>query len=53
VGGVFGEDGQAEIYVTDDERRMVVQLKSRTSVGTFNMYLTDYDPGRAYGFIEP
>ena len=53
VGGVFGEDGQAEIYVTDDERRMVVQLKSRTGVGTFNMYLTDYDPGRAYGFIEP
>lgn len=53
VGGVFGEDGRAEIYITDDERRLVVQLKSQTSVGEFTMYLTDYDPGRAYGFIEP
>jgi len=52
VGGVFGEDGVAELYVTDDERRLIVQLTSQTSVGTFSMYLTDYDPGRGFGLIE-
>lgn len=53
VGGVFGEDGEAEIYVTDDDRRLIVQMESNTSVGTFSMYLTDFDPGRGYGLIEP
>lgn len=52
VGGVFGEDGQAELYVTDDERRLIVQMTSQTSVGKFSMYLTDYDPGRGFGLIE-
>ncbi len=44
--GMFGEDGQAEVYVTDDERRLIVQLKTKMKVGELNMFLRDFDLGR-------
>ena len=46
AGGMFGEDGQAEVYVADDETRAIVQLKVRMGVGAVNMYLREYEPGR-------
>lgn len=43
--GVFGEEGEAELYLSDDERRVVVQLKTKMKAGVTSMYLTKYDPG--------
>jgi Protein of unknown function (DUF3108) len=44
--GMFGEDGNAEIYITDDERRLVVYLKTNTpGPGDLELYLKGYEPG--------
>jgi len=39
--GIFSQNGQAELWITDDDRRLIVQLKSRLSFGSINLYLTD------------
>jgi hypothetical protein len=44
-GGVFAENGQAQLWVTDDERRILVQMKTRLSIGSINLYLTSYQAG--------
>lgn len=43
--GMFGEGGQAELYISDDERRVIVQIKTRMKVGELNMYLREYEAG--------
>ena len=43
--GMFGEGGRAEVYLTGDERRIVVQIKTRMKVGELNMYLREYELG--------
>ena len=43
--GIFSENGQAEIWLTDDDRRMLVQLKSKLSFGSLNLYLKSAQPG--------
>lgn len=40
--GIFSEGGQAEIWLTDDDRRMMVQMRSRLSFGSLNLYLRRY-----------
>lgn len=51
AGGMFGEGGEAEVYVSDDERRLIVRLKTWMKVGSGNMYLTRYEPGDPAGLI--
>jgi hypothetical protein len=44
--GIFGEGGRAEIYFTDDARRIPVLIKSRVPVvGSLTMALRTYRPG--------
>jgi len=44
--GLFGKGGQAEVYFTDDDRRLVVQVRSKVPVvGSLNMYLKGWAPG--------
>lgn len=43
--GLFSEGGRAEVYFTDDEHRVVVQLKTKLSIGTLNLQLTSWTPG--------
>jgi hypothetical protein len=43
--GIFSEGGRAELWVSDDERRLVVQLKSQLTFGSINLYLRSYEPG--------
>jgi hypothetical protein len=44
--GLFGEGGRAEVYFTDDERRLLVQLRSRVPlVGSLNLNLQSYVAG--------
>lgn len=38
--GIFSEDGQAELWLSDDDRRMIVQMKSRLSFGSIDLYLS-------------
>lgn len=45
--GMFGEGGEAELYITDDDRRVIVQIKTRMKVGELNMYLREYEAGGA------
>ena len=44
--GLFGEGGEAEVYFSDDARRLVVQLRSRVPViGSLTLNLTEYRAG--------
>jgi hypothetical protein len=43
--GIFSEDGHAEVWLTDDDRRLMVQMKSRMKVGSLNLYLRSYTAG--------
>lgn len=44
--GLFGEGGEAEVYFTDDERRILVRLSSKVPVmGSLSLHLRDYQPG--------
>jgi hypothetical protein len=40
--GIFSEDGRAEVWLSDDSARMVLQLKSRLAFGSLNLFLTSY-----------
>ncbi|HVT38583.1 MAG TPA: DUF3108 domain-containing protein [Gemmatimonadaceae bacterium] len=43
AGGLFGEGGHAEIWLSDDNRRMLLQMKTRVPViGSLNLYLRKY-----------
>ncbi len=46
TGGMFGEGGEAEVYITDDDRRLIVQMRSRMKVGRVDMYLRTIPGGR-------
>ncbi|NUO65039.1 MAG: DUF3108 domain-containing protein, partial [Gemmatimonadaceae bacterium] len=37
--GVFGEGGQAEIWLADDSSRVMLQMKSKLKIGSLNLYL--------------
>lgn len=45
TGGAFGDGGEAELYLTDDDRRVIVRLKTSMAVGSGNLFLTGYEPG--------
>lgn len=44
--GIFSEDGRAEVWLTDDDKRLMVQMKSHMKVGSLNLYLRSYTPAR-------
>ena len=45
--GLFGEGGEAEVYFTDDWRRILVKMTSKVPViGRLGLTLTNYTPGR-------
>ncbi|MCZ8204776.1 DUF3108 domain-containing protein [Gemmatimonas sp.] len=37
--GIFSQNGRAEVWITDDDRRLMVQMKSKLSFGSLNLYL--------------
>lgn len=45
--GVFSENGRAEVWLTDDSRRIMVQMKSHTKLGSVSLYLKSYTPPKA------
>jgi len=42
--GIFSENGHAEVWLSDDERHIMLQLKSKLSFGSLNLYLKSYFP---------
>lgn len=51
AGGMFGDEGRAEVYLSDDDRRVIVLLRMWMRTGEVSFYLRDYDPGREGAFI--
>jgi len=47
--GLFGEGGQAEVYFTDDDRRILVMMRSRVRlIGSLSLHLSEYEPGQPH-----
>ena len=42
--GIFSENGHAEVWLSDDDRRIMLQLKSKLSFGSLNLFLKSYVP---------
>jgi hypothetical protein len=42
--GIFSENGEAQVWLTDDDRRIMLQMKSKLSFGSLNLYLRSYRP---------
>lgn len=42
TGGMFGDEGRAEVYLTDDDRRLIVKIASTMEVGRIDMLLKEY-----------
>jgi hypothetical protein len=42
--GVFAENGRAEVWLTDDSLRLMVQMKTHVKFGTLGLYLRSYQP---------
>lgn len=42
--GIFSENGQARIWLSDDTSRIMIQMKSRTRIGSLNLYLQSHRP---------
>jgi hypothetical protein len=44
--GLFAEGGEAELYFSDDERRMLVLMTTKVAkIGTLKLHLESYEPG--------
>lgn len=50
--GIFSKDGRAEIWIADDSTRAMLQLKSKLSFGSLNLYLKSYRPPKT-GLVAP
>jgi len=44
--GLFSEGGQAELWISDDDRRLVLRLQAKVKIPTLTMELESYTPGR-------
>lgn len=42
--GIFKKDSQAQVWLSDDKDRIMLQAKTRTAVGSLNLYLRSYQP---------
>ncbi len=42
--GIFSEDGEAQIWLSDDKDRIMLQMKTRTKIGSLNLFLKSRRP---------
>ena len=45
--GIFSENGRAEVWLSDDDDRIMLQMKSRLSIGTLTLRLKQHREGGA------
>ncbi len=50
--GLFSEGGKAQVWLTDDSARVMVQMKSSLPVGSLNLYLRSYRPAAGAALIR-
>jgi hypothetical protein len=43
--GLFGDRGQGEVWISNDERRLIVKMRFRVPAGTLNVDLQSFTPG--------
>lgn len=43
--GIFGQNGRAEIWLTDDERRMMVRMETHVAFGSITLQLKEFQSG--------
>jgi hypothetical protein len=52
--GLFSEGGQAEVYFSDDDRRILVQMRSRVRlIGSLSLHLQEFVPGQPHTAALP
>jgi len=44
--GIFSEGGHAQVWLTDDDQRIMVQMKTKLSFGSLSLYLTSHRPAK-------
>jgi len=47
--GIFSENGRAELWLSDDSSRIMLQMKSQLSFGSLNLYLKSHRPSAPAG----
>jgi len=45
--GIFSENGHAEVWLSDDDNHIMLQMKSGLKFGSLNLYLKSYRPAMA------
>jgi hypothetical protein len=40
--GIFSEQGEAQLWLSDDEHRIMVQLRTKTKIGSLNLFLKSH-----------
>ena len=45
--GIFSENGHAELWLSDDANRIILQMKSQLKIGSLNLYLKSFRPAAA------
>ena len=53
TGGIFSDRGEAQVWFSDDSARIVLQMKSKLSFGSLDLYLKAYHPGRGAAASVP
>ncbi|HPF70058.1 MAG TPA: DUF3108 domain-containing protein [Candidatus Krumholzibacteria bacterium] len=51
--GLFKHEGKLTMYITDDARRIPVLIKTKVPVGSIDVQLTEYRPGRSLAPFDP
>ena len=51
--GIFSEDGRAEVWLSDDEHRIMIQMKSRFSRFSLNLFLKSFRLANRAGAVPP
>lgn len=50
--GMFSEDGEAEVFFTNDEQRILVRLETKLSIGNLSLHLESAEMGRRLAGAE-
>jgi hypothetical protein len=45
--GIFSEQGEAQVWLSDDQHRIMVQMRSKTKIGSLNLFLKSHRPPRS------
>jgi hypothetical protein len=48
--GLFSEGGEAEVYLSDDDARILVMIRARVTFGSLRLELSEYEPGTPLDF---